>query len=90
MSQDNPEFRSDDIPMVAWLKSKGYEPLGMRQQGRSFWVWAFSETESLRDEVDVYLSEEALVEPRSYAIILRETYRELPSVQNRNRPSRTA
>lgn len=84
------EFRSDDIPLVAWLKTKGFEPIGMRQQGRSFYVWAFTETDELRDEVDVYLSEEALVEPRGYAIVLRETYRELPSVQNRPRKTRTA
>lgn len=84
------EFRSDDIPLVAWLKTKGYQPIGMRQQGKSFFVWAFNDSDDLRDEVDVYLSEEALVEPRSYSIILRETYRELPSVQSRNRRSRTA
>ncbi len=90
MSQEAPEFTIDDIPMVAWLKTRGFKPNGIRQRGESFFVWVFPDTSQLHDEVDTFLSEEALVEPRGYAVMLRETYRELPSSQGRSRRSRTA
>lgn len=77
------EFRSDDIPLIAWLRMQEFEPIGMRVEGRSFHIWVFADSDELRDAVDVYLSEEALVEPRRYSIILRETYRELNGAKGR-------
>lgn len=86
------EFRSDDIPLIAYLRNRGHEPIGMRAQGKSFFIWAFADSDDLRDDVDTYLSEDALVEPRQYSIIIRETYRELNGAKNRQtrKPARTA
>lgn len=82
------EFKTEDPTLVAWLKYRGFEPKKLQLERADFYSWVFADSDELRDEIDTYMDEDAMVEPRKFSLIIRETHREL-SIQ-KNPRQRTA
>lgn len=59
------EWRTNDTPMVAFLRAMGMEPDRTAYDNNAVY-WYFNDGPDLQDHVDAYLQGDARVEPKNY------------------------
>lgn len=70
------ELRTDDLALATTLRVRGFEPDGLELDGETA-RWLFIGDGELHATVRQYNAGEAMVEPRRYNRVLRETRRRL-------------
>ena len=81
MENSQEQFRTNDMAMVAYLKMKGHSVQRMEWNGKTCW-WFFPAISTLLDQVDEFLGDTALVNPRQYNKCLSDTKREFYDSSN--------
>lgn len=69
-------IRTDDLALATTLRIRGFEPDHFELEGEKV-MWVFSGDGELHATIRAYNAGEALVEPRRYNRVLRETRRGL-------------
>jgi len=68
--------RTDDLALATLLRIRGFEPDGFELNGTKA-LWVFTGDGELHATIRQYQAGEALVEPRRYNRVLRETRQRL-------------
>lgn len=69
-------IRTDDLALATTLRIRGFEPDGLELEGKKA-LWLFTGDGDLQATIRQYNAGEALVEPRRYNRVLRETRQKL-------------
>ena len=80
MSSLSPEdfYRTSNMALVSFLKVQGHAPQAIHWEGDSCY-WYFDKSDPLLEQVDVFMSGVAKVEPKEYNRIFGLTKKELIS-----------
>ena len=76
-------IRTDDLALATTLRIRGFEPDQFELEGEKA-LWIFTGDGELHATVRAYNAGEALVEPRRYNRVLRETRRGLFAFLHQN------
>lgn len=78
------DFRTEDMALVSVLRYFGYTPQSVEWHERKCY-WYFMRTDSLVEQVELFMNRSIVVEPRQFNFLFGETKQEFYKLFDKNK-----